>query len=81
MNSENDAVVYANLEEAVRQAAECPIVTKYLVIAEAIDEDGDRCIMWLSSEHMSMWDKLGMMSFETARIKAQIAGVHGDDDE
>ncbi len=57
---------YDRINEAVTAEAEMPIVTKWLLLFEGIDDDGDRRMGYMSSEHCAAWDELGMLAYHKA---------------
>lgn len=61
----------AELIRVVTAESGMPIVTKFLILAECIDAEGDRVLMNLSSEHCGQWDQLGFMEFHRQSLLAQ----------
>lgn len=62
---------YEELNRIITAESGCPIVTKFLVLAECVDGDGDRVIMDISSDHCVQWDQLGLMEFHRQTIQAR----------
>ncbi len=54
---------YAALNEAITTESEQPIVTKWLVLGEAVAEDGAKVSFFMSSEGTAPWDTLGLMAW------------------
>ena len=54
---------YAELNALITKESGAPIVTKWLVLAELIDEDGDRRSMYISSDGCSVPDELGLTEY------------------
>lgn len=46
------------------------VITKALIVFEAIDEDGDATINWAHSRELSEWDAEGMVRFYLRRQAA-----------
>lgn len=59
---------YEDLNRIITAESGMPIVTKFLVLAECIDEDGERCVMNITSDHCVQWDQLGLMEFHRQTI-------------
>jgi hypothetical protein len=62
------------------------ILVKGVIIAEVIDADGDRNLVWSTPDDMMAWEVLGMTDQIRADVKAEnqmhvIAAFHSDDDE
>lgn len=69
---------FTELAEQIRTECGVPLVTKWLVIAEVIDEDGDKGICQIESPDLTMWDAVGMLSFQLAVEKARLAVAQED---
>lgn len=61
-----------DLSSAISDAVEAQLVTKWLVIAEVLDSDGNRYLHTLSSDDLAMWDAMGMMAYHTSVLGSQI---------
>lgn len=66
-------------------AAKGQFVTRWLVIAEAVDPDGERMLWLHNSDEALPWDLIGMLEFglalEKAALTAHVCGVPLEDDE
>lgn len=47
------------------------IVTKFMLLAEVVDSDGNRFLHGVSSSHCYEWDQRGMMASHTAYLDAR----------
>ncbi len=54
---------YEALDTAIISEAESPMVGKWLVLFEALDEDGSRRVGWMSSSETSTVDELGLVRY------------------
>lgn len=80
---------YGRLSRAVEGSVENgEIVTKWTVIIELLDEDGDRGLWAVSDEHSSIWDTLGMLDFASQKARSKVDmvtwaqhSVQGDEDD
>lgn len=48
------------------------MLTKYVVVAEGIDEDGDRAVYTSTHEGATAWDVLGLLSYAKGREEAAL---------
>ena len=55
----------------VLQKVEPGMVTKWVILAETIDADGDRGLWSLCSESATAWDTLGLLQFALHREQAK----------
>ena len=62
---------YAELNEAITKEMGQPIVTKWMVLGELIDEDGDRCTFYISSDACTVWDQFGLMEWHRLHRSSQ----------
>ncbi len=67
--------VHASLSEIIREE-QASMVTKWVVLAEVIGDDGVAQMWSLSSERLSMWDRLGLVEFHSRTIQPEV-----DDDD
>lgn len=74
-NQDTDGFV-SNLLEAIDSGA---VMTKYVIIIEGIDTDGDRAIYTSTNDEASSWDVLGMVDYVHMKEQAQI--FHQSKDE
>jgi hypothetical protein len=66
-----------DLGEAIVEAAEGALVTKFLVIAETINgETGEPQLEWFASSAMAVWDKIGFLRYCASHYDNQ----HRDED-
>jgi hypothetical protein len=64
--------------EGVLSASVPGVVTRWFMVAEVVDEDGDAGIWKLSSESVQPWQILGLLDFLAVTIKTDIANVYSD---
>ena len=58
-------------EEALIEALEGVLITKYVIIAETIDAQGVKTLETATSEDLPIWDEMGMLRFHlTIRDKS-----------
>lgn len=55
------------------------MVTKWVLVAEVIDEDGERCVWADTAERQTAWDSLGLLNYATQMEQA--AAVTRSEDE
>ena len=51
---------YANLQDAITTITEASMVTRWVLIAEVIDDNGERNLADLTSPDLAYWDVAGM---------------------
>jgi hypothetical protein len=51
------------------------VVTRWVLVAEVLDEDGDQCLATRHSANLAEWDIHGLLGFAAERSKARIAEV------
>ena len=66
------------LGEAIAAVAEGPLVTKWLVLAEVIDSDGDKTFQYFKPGELTAWDSMGLLNFQLTVEKRQIDIVEED---
>jgi hypothetical protein len=71
---------YSDLGGLIGAAFAAPLVTKWVVVAEVIDEDGDKCMQSMRSEDLPTWDFLGMLQFQLIIEKQRLDTFSGDED-
>lgn len=54
------------------------MVTKYVLVAEVIDTDGDQCIWMNTHSDANAWDTLGLLAYATA---VEQHGLRDDGDD
>lgn len=64
---------YDGLDAAICAESDAPMVSKWVVVGEAVEADGSRRIFWMSSNTASPADILGLLGYHTAGVQAQIA--------
>jgi hypothetical protein len=64
----------SDIEQAIADRTEGCIVTKWLIIAEVIDNTGERVLKLLADEEITTWDRLGMLQVATSRAYARLRG-------
>lgn len=59
------------------------MLIKGLMVVEAIDADGDRCLRFIASPDTMPWEMVGMLDSATqdARMMGKYIVIDGDDDE
>jgi hypothetical protein len=59
------------------------MLIKGVLLAECIDEDGDRCLRFIASPDMMPWDMVGMLDsgMQDARNMGRYVVLDGDEDE
>ena len=66
------------LAEAITRVASGPLVTKWVVIAETVNSEGDRELERFTPPDVSSWDVIGMLdfhlTFERKRIQTDLDG-------
>ncbi len=67
--------VHASLSEIIREE-QASMVSKWIVLAEVIGDDGVAQLWSLTSERLSMWDRIGLVEFHSRSIRPEV----GDDD-
>lgn len=77
-DSEYSDEEYAELNAAINKSASGPIVTKWVLIMEIIDNDGDRSMESRNSLECAPWDELGLLAHRTAYVKAGIDRAEDD---
>lgn len=78
----SDDEIRARFASAISNAmaAEDEMVTKWICLAEAIDDDGRRAMWLLTDTEAKPWDTLGMLTFAVQQIQADSMPLCGDDD-
>lgn len=66
-NIDNEAEINALLTKEMG----VPLVTKWLVLVELIDEDGDRKVGYLSSDNCAPWDEMGLLEYHRQYRESQ----------
>lgn len=56
------------------------MVTKFVVVAEVIDTDGDQCVWVSTHEDARPWDVLGLLGYATALENAAIQRDRDEDE-
>lgn len=64
----------------VRAVGENQMVSKWVLMVEVIDSDGERNLNKISSEHCSVWDAAGMLNLGLALYQGEAyANFEGED--
>lgn len=64
----------SDIERAIADRADGAMVTKWLIIAEVIDENGERSLKLLADDEITTWDRLGMLQVATSRAYSRLRG-------
>lgn len=76
-----DVDTYAALNEAITREMGMPLVTKWMILGELVDDDGDRRLFHVTSEHCLMADQLGLLAAHEQYTQARrIADLMAEDD-
>lgn len=62
------------LDEAITAEMGLPLITKWLVIGEGVDSEGNRSTFYIRSEGCAPWDELGLIEWHR-----QTRARQGDD--
>jgi hypothetical protein len=62
-NTEADEDATSAIGELFSRSQPGSMVTKFLIIAVAIDEDGDEVLSTFTSQGLKRWDSLGLLAF------------------
>lgn len=62
------------MESAIATECGSPLVTRWLLVAEVIDDDGAKTLRIISSPDVTHWDRLGMLQVAPARAHARLGG-------
>lgn len=60
------------------------VMTKFILIAEAINQEGERGAYYVKNEGSMLWDEIGMLEFALAHAKARLNSfyiIEGEDDD
>lgn len=57
------------------------MVTKFVIVAETIDAEGERCVSSFTSIGLKRWDSMGLLQFALACENDRTVLGHGHDDE
>jgi hypothetical protein len=60
---------------------ETALITKWIVLVEAIDGDGDRCLWTLGSDTLTKWDGLGILTYGLQLEQAKAVARYLEPDE
>jgi hypothetical protein len=59
---------------------EAEMVTRWVVLVETLDKDGDRGLWSLADHDAKPWDTLGMLMFGVQKEQARISRITASDD-
>ena len=68
------------LRDAIAKAVDSPIISRYVIVFESVEEDGRPCIGRLPSPGLPMWMQMGMLNFEASGLTAQPLWTNTDED-
>ena len=71
----------ATAQDAIADLLEVPMVTRWVVVAETIDANGERCLADITSPGLAYWDATGMLIAAAQGRAAQPMWSLADDDE
>lgn len=80
-NTEADDDATVAIGELFSRSQPGSMVTKFLIIAVVIDEDGDEVISTFTSQGLKRWDSLGMLAFAQQVEDGRTVLVDEEDDE
>lgn len=66
------------VQTAVSEVYPGDIVTRWVVLAESIDRDGERAMIMVAQQDMRSWDTLGMLHHA---IRREEVASHWNDEE
>lgn len=52
------------------------MMTKFILIAEGIDTDGERGVYTVQNDGAMLWDNIGMLEFALAIAKGKLNGLY-----
>ena len=76
-----DPNAQADLQGAIAAAIDVPMVTRYVVVAEAITSDGEQQLADLTSPGLPFWDFIGMLTSALQGREAQPLWSYDDIEE
>jgi hypothetical protein len=62
------------LSTAITEACDENFVTKFVVVAEIIDNDGTKSLRILADPQLMGWDRLGMFQVAAMKTQQRLAG-------
>jgi hypothetical protein len=68
----------AQLQGAITAVCDGSLVTKWVVTAEVIDDQGEKTLQGMRSTDLPLWDQLGMLRFQTVYAQQHVES-EGDD--
>jgi hypothetical protein len=63
--------LHGAISKIVSDAEGAAMVTKWICLAEVIDEQGDKSLWSLGSHELSMWDRIGMVEFHSRGLQPE----------
>ena len=69
-----------DLEQAITRATNSRLVTRWVVVAETIDADGQRSLCSIASPNLPVWVRSGMLRWEADTMAGQPIWTANDDD-
>jgi hypothetical protein len=79
-------VTPAELEDKARTAladlfgSDGTMLTRFVLVSEIIEADGTSAVWTCTSEDLSAWDSLGLLSFAEAKQRGEIYAEQDDDE-
>ena len=71
----------AAIEQAITTALEAKMATRWVVVAETVDADGEVSLASLCSPGLPVWVRSGMLRWEADTLAGQPIWTAEDDDE
>ena len=68
------------IQQAVSDVTGDPIVTRYVIVAETIDEDGAPALVSLTSPGLPLWVASGMLRWQADTMGGQPGWTHDEDE-
>ena len=76
-----DNTKVAALEAAITDAVDAEMTTRWVVVAETVDADGEVSLASLCSPGLPMWVRSGMLRWEADTLAGQPVWTAEDEDE
>ena len=68
------------IERAITEVTDAPMVTRWLIIAEAVADDGQPYLHYVTSPGLPPWQTVGMLTYATRTCDPQPAWTADEDD-
>lgn len=69
------------LGNVFRALPEPVMVNRFVILAEVLDNDGERRLWQITSDGMKTWETLGILACATAEESQMYVNAPGDDDD